>query len=93
MSYDILTGVRALVPLSSRVFIFDENEEKRLPMFDFWHRLSLAKLVSVGDLTAANQSDKMGIALPTSQEEWRKRGTFFSSSVFYNSATHSPCLL
>ena len=74
----------AMTRARRRLFFFDENEEKRLPMFDFFHRTQLANVVSSAVLRGSSvQVDVLGLILPSSRDEWAARGDMlFENGVF-----------
>ncbi|CAC5423625.1 unnamed protein product [Mytilus coruscus] len=61
------------------VWIFDEDEDIRLPMFEFFNALNLVQTVS-------NISDIESFAKPSLEEDWIKRGEEFMRNHLYSFA-------
>ncbi|XP_072045621.1 TPR and ankyrin repeat-containing protein 1-like isoform X2 [Amphiura filiformis] len=60
------------------VWLFDEDETKRAPMFEYFKRLRLIKVVQPEAVDKGGNSELDSMFVETSsQEEWDKRGDYF----------------
>ena len=56
------------------LWIFDSNPEKRLPMFDYWYKRQLVKLVSHED---GQDAHDLVFATVSKPEQWKVQGDYF----------------
>ncbi|XP_070208314.1 TPR and ankyrin repeat-containing protein 1-like [Littorina saxatilis] len=76
--YTAVTRARA------NVYIFDEDEEKRRPMFEYFKRLQLAE--SKDTLYCSGGGAQDSFAKKSSPKAWEKRGTEFMNRKLYDIA-------
>ena len=82
--YTAVTRARA------KVWFFDEDEENRGPMFEYFEQRGLAEVVT---LEAGNRKSSTGtlslesmFPKESSKEEWEKQGTFFYNKKVWKAA-------
>lgn len=82
--YTAVTRARA------KVWFFDEDEENRRPVFEYFEQLGLAEVVTLEAGTGNNsdgaQSLENMFSKESSVEEWEKQGTFFYSKKLWKVA-------
>lgn len=59
------------------VWLFDEDKESRAPVFEYFQRLGLVKVVAVGDKREGSSELADMFTAKSAPEEWRKRGIRF----------------
>lgn len=59
------------------VWFFDEDKESRAPMFEFFQKRDLVKVVSMGDNNAGSGELASMCATKSTSDEWRKGGLRF----------------
>ena len=82
--YTAVTRARA------NVWFFDEDEENRRPVFEYFEQLGLAEVVSLkeeggGSTSGSQQLEKM-FPKESSLMEWQNQGDFFYSKKLWNVA-------
>ena len=82
--YTAVTRARA------KVWFFDEDEENRRPVFEYFEQLGLADVVTletdIGKGSDSTQSLENMFSKESSVEEWEKQGTFFYSKKLWKVA-------
>lgn len=59
------------------VWLFDEDKESRAPVFEYFQRLGLVKVVAVGEKKEGSSELANMFAAKSAPEEWRKGGIRF----------------
>lgn len=72
----------AITRAKSNLWIYDSDETKRLPMFDYWNKRGLVKVVKVNEI----DHDNMVITKVSSPEEWKKLGDTFKRERLWEPA-------
>ena len=71
----------AITRAKHKLWIYDSDEDcSWLPMFDYWHKRGLAKVISVDDIGKLSKGDQE-VLFPVSEfirEDWKKQGDYFS---------------
>ncbi|XP_022794976.1 TPR and ankyrin repeat-containing protein 1-like [Stylophora pistillata] len=82
--YTAVTRARA------NVWFFDENEENRRPVFEYFEQLGLANVAKLeadaGNDPRCGQALQSMFSKPSSPEEWEKQGQFFFSKKLWKVA-------
>ena len=79
--YTAVTRARA------KVWFFDEDEENRRPVFEYFEQLGLADMVTLGSKESSDaQSLENMFSKESSVEEWEKQGTYFYSRKLWKVA-------
>ncbi|KAI8776906.1 TPR and ankyrin repeat-containing protein 1, partial [Biomphalaria glabrata] len=74
----------ALTRARVNVWIFDEDEEKRAPMFEYFKALNLVKCMEVGD--SENITEELMFADSSSPHEWKQAGDNYMKQRLYHVA-------
>lgn len=69
----------------AKVWFFDEDEENRRPVFEYFEQLDLAEVVTLEAGTGSSSLGNM-FSKESSVEEWEKQGTFFYSKKLWKVA-------
>ena len=67
----------AITRAKVNVWFFDEDEESRAPMFEYFQRLGLVKVVAIGDRETGSGELVSMFAAKSTPEEWQKGGMGF----------------
>lgn len=82
--YTAVTRARA------NVWFFDEDEENRRPVFEYFEQLGLANAekleTNIGNDPCCGQALQNMFSRPSSPEEWEKQGNFFFSKKLWKVA-------
>eukprot|EP00731_Ephydatia_muelleri_P011967 Em0006g861a len=73
----------AITRAKCNLWIYDCNEHKRLPLFDYWLRRNLVKVVTSYD-SVTNEETLFNHA--SDPEEWRKQGEYFRKKDLWEAA-------
>ena len=74
----------AITRAKCNLWIYDSDEKKRLPMFDYWHRRGLVNIIRLDELS---QQDESNLFTATStKEEWKKQGDYFKKKKLWEPA-------
>lgn len=68
------------------VWFFDEDEESRSPMFEYFRRLNLVRAITLEDNGGGTASLSSMFAESSTKEEWRQQGMFFYDKDLWNVA-------
>ena len=64
----------AITRAKCNFWVYDTDEAKRLPVFDYWNR---RKLVKVVDVTDCAQEDEIILQTNTTSEQWERQGDYY----------------
>ena len=65
----------AVTRAKCNLWIYDSDEVKRRPMFEYWHKNDLARMVNIDQFSWKNE-DVLFSKL-SSSEQWQKQGNYF----------------
>ena len=68
----------AITRARMNLWFFDEDEEARAPMYQYFRRLGLADVVTLADQRQETGQLASMFAVKSTPEEWRKRGMRFT---------------
>lgn len=74
----------AITRAKCNLWIYDSDELKRLPMFDYWHKRGLVKVIKVSDVTSKDETTLF--AATSTPEEWRSQGDYFKKKRLWEPA-------
>ena len=74
----------AITRAKCNLWIYDSDEKDRLPMFDYWHRRGLVKIIRLSEIS--RQDESVLFAATSSKEEWKKQGDFFKKKKLWEPA-------
>lgn len=74
----------AITRAKCNLWIYDSHEEARLPMFDYWSKRDLVKVIRIDDITTEDQSTLFSAT--SSEEEWRSQGDYFKKKRLWEPA-------
>ena len=74
----------AITRAKCNLWIYDEDESKRLPIFDYWHKRGLVKIIKVDEVSAEDES--VLFAATSLPEEWKKQGDYFKNKRLWEPA-------
>ena len=64
----------AITRAKCNLWIYDSDETNRLPMFDYWHRRGLVKIIRLSEIS--QQDESVLFAATSTKEEWKKQGDY-----------------
>ena len=74
----------AITRARCNLWIYDSDELNRRPVFDYWHRRKLIKVIKVDDVTVQDESTLF--ASTSTQEEWKAQGDYFKKKRLWEPA-------
>ena len=74
----------AVTRAKCNLWIYDSDEAKRLPMFDYWSRRGLVRIVRLDEISKKDESALF--AATSSKEEWKKQGDYFKKKKLWEPA-------
>ena len=73
----------AITRAKCNLWIYDSDKDNKLPMFDYWNKRGLIKIVQVGD----DVTEQSGLFSATSsKEEWKSQGDYFRKKMLWEPA-------
>ena len=78
----------AITRARMNLWFFDEDEEARAPMYQYFRRLGLADVVTLADQRQETGQLASMFAVKSTPEEWRKRGIRFYKKRLWLPAIH-----
>ena len=74
----------AITRAKCNLWIYDSDEEKRLPVFDYWSKRGLVKVVHINKSSEEDQSALFSAT--SSKEEWKLQGDYFKKKRLWEPA-------
>ena len=74
----------AITRARCNLWIYDSDELKRCPVFDYWFRRGLIKVIKVDDVTDKDESTLF--ASTSTSEEWKAQGDYFKKKRLWEPA-------
>lgn len=74
----------AITRVKCNLWIYDSDKEKRLPMFDYWNKRGLVKVMHVNKLMADDCSTPF--LESSSREEWKTQGDLYKRKKLWEAA-------
>ena len=74
----------AITRAKCNLWIYDSHEKNRLPMFDYWHRRGLVKIIHLNEIS--EQDESALFAATSTKEEWKKQGDYFKKKKLWEPA-------
>ena len=74
----------AITRAKCNLWIYDSDEEKRLPVFDYWSKCGLVKVVRISDIQ--NEAQNTLFSATSSKEEWKAQGDYFKKKRLWEPA-------
>ena len=74
----------AITRARCNLWIYDSDEVKRRPVFDYWYRRGLIKVIKVDDV--AEQDESTLFASTSTSEEWKAQGDYFKKKRLWEPA-------
>ena len=74
----------AITRAKCNLWIYDSDEKNRLPMFDYWHRRGLVKIIRLNEIS--QQDESVLFAATSTKDEWRKQGDYFKKKKLWEPA-------
>ena len=74
----------AITRAKCNLWIYDSDEKDRLPMFDYWHRRGLVKIIRLNEISQKDES--VLFAATSTKEEWKKQGDYFKKKKLWEPA-------
>ena len=74
----------AITRAKCNLWIYDSHEKNRLPMFDYWHRRGLVKIIHLNEIS--EQDESILFAATSTKEEWKKQGDYFKKKKLWEPA-------
>ena len=76
----------AITRAKCNLWIYDSDKTKRLPMFDYWHKRGLVKVVSTTE-SGESKHDVIFASISTT-EQWKVQGDYFRRRHLWEQAQH-----
>ena len=76
----------AVTRAKCNLWIYDSDKTKRLPMFDYWHKRGLVKVVSTTE-SGESKHDLIFASISTT-EQWKVQGDYFRRKHLWEQAQH-----
>ena len=74
----------AVTRAKCNLWIYDSDEAKRLPVFDYWHKRGRVKVIQINDIS---KEDESGVFVTSStKEEWKEQGDYFKKKQLWEPA-------
>ena len=73
----------AITRAKCNLWVYDTDESKRLPIFDYWNR---RKLVEIVDMTERAQEDRIIFQTNTTLKQWESQGDDYSKHDLFEQA-------
>ncbi len=74
----------AITRARCNLWIYDSDELKRRPVFDYWYRRGLIKVIRVDEVT--EQEESTLFASTSTSEEWKTQGDYFKKKNLWEPA-------
>ena len=74
----------AITRAKCNLWIYDSDKKNRLPMFDYWHRRGLVKIIRLDEISEQDESSLF--AATSTKEEWKKQGDYFKKKKLWEPA-------
>ena len=74
----------AITRAKCNLWIYDSDEKKRHPVFYYWSKRDLVKVIRVGDISNEDQSTLFSVT--SSKEEWKNQGDYFKKKRLWEPA-------
>ena len=73
----------AVTRAKCNLWIYDSDKDKRLPIFDYWHKRGLVKVIQIDDIS----KDESGLFVTSStKQEWKEQGDYFKKKRLWEPA-------
>jgi len=76
----------AVTRTKCNLWIYDSDRAKRLPVFDYWHKRGLVKVVSTGE--GGDSKHDLIFASISTPEQWKVQGDYFRKKHLWEQAQH-----
>ena len=74
----------AVTRAKCNLWIYDSDEDKRLPVFVYWCKRNLVKVIKVNDVSEEDQTTLF--AATSTPEEWKEQGDYFKKKRLWEPA-------
>ena len=74
----------AITRAKCNLWIYDSDEMNRLPMFDYWQRRGLVKILCLSEISEKDESALF--AATSTKEEWKRQGDYFKKKKLWEPA-------
>ena len=74
----------AITRAKCNLWIYDSDKERRLPMFHYWDKKELVKVIRIDDITEKDQTTLFSAT--SSAEEWKSQGDYFKKKRLWEPA-------
>ena len=74
----------AITRAKCNLWIYDSDENNRLPIFDYWHRRGLVRIIRLSEISQKDQN--VLFAATSTKEEWKKQGDYFKKKKLWEPA-------
>jgi len=76
----------AVTRTKCNLWIYDSDRAKRLPVFDYWHKRGLVKVVSTSE--GGDSKHDLIFASISTPEQWKVQGDYFRKKHLWEQAQH-----
>ena len=73
----------AITRAKRKLWIFDSDEGKRLPMFDFWYKQCLVEVIGTQNISGEHSTSFSAVSSPG---EWKIKGDYFKRRKYWEQA-------
>lgn len=74
----------AITRAKCNLWIYDSDKDKRLPVFDYWNKKGLVKVIRISDISDDDQGTLFSAT--SSKEEWKSQGDYFRKKRLWEPA-------
>lgn len=74
----------AITRAKCNLWIYDSDKDKRLPVFDYWSKKGLVKVIRVSDISKDDQGSLFSAT--STKEEWKTQGDYFKRKRLWEPA-------
>lgn len=74
----------AITRAKCNLWIYDSDKNRRLPIFDYWSKRDLVKVIRINDITTDDQITLFSAT--SSVEEWKSQGDYFKRKKLWEPA-------
>ena len=77
----------AITRAKCNLWIYDSHKERRLPMFNYWYKRNLVKVVGAGEGLMEGEHSIIFASIST-EDQWKVQGDYFKKKHLWEQARH-----
>ena len=83
LNYELKYLYTAITRARCNLWIYDSHEDKRRPVFDYWHKRDLVEVVKVDDVS---MQESLCFSSTSTTKEWKLQGDYFKKNKLWEPA-------